>query len=273
MSDSNVEEPTDTELRGVIRRLIPKVNLERTGVKAFTKLVQKECGGIDLSHRKQFINDALTEAINELDSDEDSESESEEEDEPPPKKKKAAAKKKKTAASGGGGRGKGLSVKKEISPELANFLGQGSQMGRTEIVKGIWDYIKENDLQNPENRREIILDDNMKDVFGVDRFTMFTMNKYISSHIHPFNPVDLTPKPKSDKPKKKRKRRSAKNDDSDDGGKKKRKPKKPGLQPPYRLSEELQAVVGTDILPRPQVVTKLWEYIKKKELQVRDGTR
>ncbi|OEU11575.1 swiB complex protein, partial [Fragilariopsis cylindrus CCMP1102] len=48
---------------------------------------------------------------------------------------------------------------------------------------------------------------------------------------------------------------------------KKRKPKKPGLQPPYRLSDELAEIVGTDILPRPQVVKGIWAYIKKHDLQ------
>jgi len=39
------------------------------------------------------------------------------------------------------------------------------------------------------------------------------------------------------------------------------------MQPPYRLSIELSEVVGTDILPRPQVVKGIWIYIKKHNLQ------
>jgi len=39
------------------------------------------------------------------------------------------------------------------------------------------------------------------------------------------------------------------------------------LQPPYRLSEELAEIVGTDILPRPQVVKGIWAHIKKYDLQ------
>jgi upstream activation factor subunit UAF30 len=61
-------------------------------------------------------------------------------------------------------------------------------------------------------------------------------------------------------------------DDDDESGpakKKKKMAKKPvGMQPPYRLSPELAAVVGKDILPRPQVISALWDYIKKNELQV-----
>jgi upstream activation factor subunit UAF30 len=253
------KQPSDDELKVKIRALIPNVNLEKTGIKAFIKLLSKECGGAELKPRTDFIRAELSAAINDMSS-EDEESETEEEEEAP-KKKRAA--------------GKGLSVKKEISDELADFLGQGKEMGRTDIVKALWDYIKEHDLQNPENKREILLDDKMKKVFGCSSFTMFTMNKYVGAHVHPFKPVDLTPKPpkppkneakKSEKAPKKRKKAS---EESSSPKKKKRKPKKPGLQPPYKLSETMANVVGTDILPRPQVVTALWDYIKKNGLQVR----
>jgi chromatin remodeling complex protein RSC6 len=44
--------------------------------------------------------------------------------------------------------------------------------------------------------------------------------------------------------------------------------KKSGLtQMTYGLSEELQAIVGAKHLTRPQVVKKLWEYIKAKKCQ------
>jgi len=36
---------------------------------------------------------------------------------------------------------------------------------------------------------------------------------------------------------------------------------------PYKLSAELTAVVGPGPMPRSQVVKKLWEYIKGKDLQ------
>jgi hypothetical protein len=112
-------DPSDDELKVTIRKLIPKVNLQKTGIKAFIKLLSKECGGIDLKPRSDYIKKELSAAINEM---EDSSSESESEEEAPKPKKKRAA-------------GKGLSIKKEISEDLANFLGHGRQMARTEIVK------------------------------------------------------------------------------------------------------------------------------------------
>lgn len=41
----------------------------------------------------------------------------------------------------------------------------------------------------------------------------------------------------------------------------------PALMRPYKLSAELTAVVGPGPMPRSQVVKKLWEYIKGKDLQ------
>ena len=39
------------------------------------------------------------------------------------------------------------------------------------------------------------------------------------------------------------------------------------LSKPLSLSSELEAVVGSGPLPRSEVVKKLWEYIKKHDLQ------
>lgn len=41
----------------------------------------------------------------------------------------------------------------------------------------------------------------------------------------------------------------------------------PALLKPLNLSPELEAVVGKGPMPRAQVVKKLWEYIKKHDLQ------
>lgn len=41
----------------------------------------------------------------------------------------------------------------------------------------------------------------------------------------------------------------------------------PALSKPLTLSPELEAVVGAGPLPRTEVVKKLWEYIKKNDLQ------
>src|SRR3954471_7045763 len=41
----------------------------------------------------------------------------------------------------------------------------------------------------------------------------------------------------------------------------------PALMKPLQPSNELAAVVGSEPLPRPEVVSKVWDYIKKNNLQ------
>ncbi len=41
----------------------------------------------------------------------------------------------------------------------------------------------------------------------------------------------------------------------------------PALLKPMNISPELEAVVGQGPMPRSQVVKKMWEYIKKHDLQ------
>ena len=47
----------------------------------------------------------------------------------------------------------------------------------------------------------------------------------------------------------------------------------PALMRPYIVSAELQLVVGKGPMPRSQVVKKLWEYIKKHDLQDQTNKR
>jgi chromatin remodeling complex protein RSC6 len=68
------------------------------------------------------------------------------------------------------------------SPELAKIVGTGD-LPRSEIVSKMWDYIKKNNLQNPQNKREILADDTLKPIFGADKVTMFEMNKHIAKHV------------------------------------------------------------------------------------------
>ncbi|KAI9812514.1 MAG: hypothetical protein M1832_000408 [Thelocarpon impressellum] len=69
-----------------------------------------------------------------------------------------------------------------LSTPLAEFLGV-SMAPRTEVVKKIWEYVREHDLQDPKDRRQIRCDDALKAVFKQDRVHMFTMNKILTSHV------------------------------------------------------------------------------------------
>jgi upstream activation factor subunit UAF30 len=68
------------------------------------------------------------------------------------------------------------------STELAAVVGP-EPLPRGEVVSKVWDYIKQHQLQNPENRREILADDKLEAVFGKKKVTMFEMNKYLAQHL------------------------------------------------------------------------------------------
>lgn len=86
--------------------------------------------------------------------------------------------------SGGTSGGKGNALQKPLtpSPELAAVVGK-DPLPRTEAVSKVWDYIKAKNLQNPENRREILADEALGKVFGKPKVTMFEMNKHLAQHL------------------------------------------------------------------------------------------
>ena len=70
-----------------------------------------------------------------------------------------------------------------VSADLAAVVGKGP-MPRSEVVKGMWAYIKKNDLQDPKNKRNINADANLKKVFGGKAtVNMFEMTKLVSKHL------------------------------------------------------------------------------------------
>jgi chromatin remodeling complex protein RSC6 len=86
-------------------------------------------------------------------------------------------------AGGGGGKANALQKALQPSEELAAVVGGPAPLPRGEVVSKVWDYIKANNLQNPENRREILADDKLRKVFGKDKVTMFEMNKHLAQHL------------------------------------------------------------------------------------------
>ncbi len=76
------------------------------------------------------------------------------------------------------------------SKELAAIVGK-EPLPRTEVVKKMWVYIKEHNLQDASNKRVINVDEKLKKVFGNDeggkhyrkQVDMFEMQKLISPHL------------------------------------------------------------------------------------------
>jgi upstream activation factor subunit UAF30 len=68
------------------------------------------------------------------------------------------------------------------SKELAAIVGS-NPIARGEVVSKMWDYIKKNKLQNPQNKREILADAKLEPIFGKKKVTMFEMNKHLAAHL------------------------------------------------------------------------------------------
>ena len=80
------------------------------------------------------------------------------------------------------GRQSGLQRPVKPSADLAAITGS-DPLPRSQVVSKMWDYIRSNNLQNPQNKREILADDKLKKVFGTDKVTMFEMNKHLAGHL------------------------------------------------------------------------------------------
>lgn len=74
---------------------------------------------------------------------------------------------------------------KAVQPDEALAAVVGSDpLPRTEIQKKLWDYIKSNNLQDPNNKRQILADETLKKVFnGQESVSMFEMPKLVNTHI------------------------------------------------------------------------------------------
>lgn len=52
-------------------------------------------------------------------------------------------------------------------------------------MKKLWEHIKQNQLQDPNDKRQILCDDRMQAVFKVNKVDMFQMNKLVGNHLYP----------------------------------------------------------------------------------------
>ena len=74
-----------------------------------------------------------------------------------------------------------------ITHELSTFLGtpKGEPVARTTVTKQMSAYIKEKGLQNPERKREIVLDDKLAKLFKMkvsDTIEYFEIQKLLKNH-------------------------------------------------------------------------------------------
>ncbi|KAI1495450.1 hypothetical protein F5X99DRAFT_141595 [Biscogniauxia marginata] len=71
-----------------------------------------------------------------------------------------------------------------LSYPLAELCGE-PQLSRPQVVKKLWTHIKDNQLQDPNDKRQIRCDERMQAVFKLTRVDMFQMNKLVGNHLYP----------------------------------------------------------------------------------------
>ncbi len=68
------------------------------------------------------------------------------------------------------------------SAALAAIVG-AAPLPRTEVTKKVWEYIKKHKLQDEVQKRVIVADAALMEIFGKARADMFEMTKLINSHL------------------------------------------------------------------------------------------
>ncbi|CAL4999662.1 unnamed protein product [Urochloa decumbens] len=182
-----------------------------------------------------------------------------------PRAAAAPAGSKKDSASAGakrrGGSG-GLNKVCGVSPELQAIVGEPA-MARTEIVRQLWAYIRKNNLQDPNNKRKIICNDELRLVFETDSTDMFKMNKLLSKHIRPLETTN-------DSKRESKKLKS-------EGG----EPISPVApvetdvnQLPFVISDALTTFLGTGEreMAHSEAVKRVWDHIKSNNLEDPENT-
>ncbi|OMO74187.1 hypothetical protein CCACVL1_16923 [Corchorus capsularis] len=163
-------------------------------------------------------------------------------------------------------RGGGFTKLCSLSPQLQAFIGE-SELARTEVVKRLWNYIREKNLQNPKDKRNILCDESLRAIFRVNTINMFQMNKALSKHIWPLNEEDA----QADLAKSERKPKQGRERGAYEPKQKEKRQKKgpSGFLAPLPLSDALMKFFGTgeNALSRADVVKRMWEYIKQNDLQ------
>jgi upstream activation factor subunit UAF30 len=304
---SNMEPPPPpplaidmVEVLARLRELLPSVDFASTSEKMLRKRLEDEFQ-IDLTIHKASIREevsllhgkislSLHSPLPQIQAYLDSHPVEEADEEEGEEEEEAVAPKKKRKSGGGGT----FNKEKLLSPALAALIGS-ERDSRPQVVKKIWDYIKANNLQNPKDKRKIILDEKLKTIFPRP-VNMFSMNKYIGKHIIEEEECyeegaaeGEEDEKKSSKPRKAAKKKASKNNEEDDddedddddddedykGSSKKRRKSSGGgssgtnnnnFTRPLKLSSTLADLVGASEMSRPSLTKWLNAYYKEHNL-------
>jgi upstream activation factor subunit UAF30 len=78
-----------------------------------------------------------------------------------------------------------------VSDDMCAFLSiaAGTEVSRTTVTRALIQYIKDKDLQNPSNKKQILPDETLYSIFGEEArnqtLTYFTMQKFVNHHFKP----------------------------------------------------------------------------------------
>lgn len=80
----------------------------------------------------------------------------------------------------------------KLSSDLARILGMsGRAETRARILMQVWQYIKVNKLQDPEDRKTIINNPVLKEIFGCDRMQFSQIPQLLTEHLSPPEPYEI----------------------------------------------------------------------------------
>ncbi|KAF3670018.1 Protein TRI1 [Capsicum annuum] len=299
---------SDSVLIERLRQILTVSDLETATAGTVRRMLEEEFG-VDLLDRKAFIRDQIdvflrihvqetpnddAQEVEDVKEEENGDSCSEGEEElvendnsnDTGSKKKARRSEK---VNGEEKRKGGFNKPCALSPQLQKLVGE-PELGRPEVVKKIWAYIREKKLQNPQNKRKILCDDVLSGIFRAKAIDMFQMNKVLSKHIWPIDEKDAAEVKSSVKRTQKQGREEGENKllevqkvmlsafsrllctlDEPKQKEKRQKGGGSGFLAPVRLSDALGKFFGNgeNSLPRAEVIKRIWQYIKENELQIR----
>ncbi|KAH7518072.1 uncharacterized protein LOC107415769 [Ziziphus jujuba] len=85
-------------------------------------------------------------------------------------------------ATTGRGELRGIMKPRRVTPEMEAIVGS-PEISRTQALKLIWAHIKQNNLQDPENKKIIVCDEKLKKIFkGRDRVGFLEIAGLITPH-------------------------------------------------------------------------------------------
>ncbi|KAL4418779.1 hypothetical protein ABPG77_001646 [Micractinium sp. CCAP 211/92] len=253
--------PSDDALVARLRELLAEVDLATTTEKQLRKRLEGEFG-VQLGDRKALLRAEINAYLEAQSADEEEEEEQEVEEEEQPSR---------------GRKRKGAGFGDYISAEMQEFLGE-KRLPRTQVVKRLWAYIKENNLQDPNDKRTILFDDALKQLFPGTKTTMFKLQKLLSKHCKTSDVVggsedeeeedgEDAPAPAAKRPRQASSSGGGGRRKSKGGGEEGKQRKPGGFTKECKLSDEMAAWIGKPTASRPEITKFFWEYAKNNELK------